>query len=443
MSLSATHVYQVLRKYTGREATKLIAKASGLPTRRLQSWTNKEECCLKLSQIQLAGLLADMEASPSGRKAKPYERGNMTVAPFLPTPAANPSPPLPTGVADEYFKCASSETIDSCVVDFIERTSNAAITQATCASCARLLFTRELEEMALNEIPNSHNLRPHQPHPGHHLTPGGLLLAGGPYEEQASIHLCTECVNRLKSDRRPKMSLANGLWVGNIPPELQNLTLPERVLLALYFPVAYVVKLYPCGRRTYNTSQDRLHSALKGNVSTYKLDQQQIADMLGLTMPPPARILSSTIAITYVGPNNLPKRSLHGSFRVRRARVSRALYWLKANNPLYSNIKISEERLLQLPENGVPAAVEDTARWSVDVGALDQEHGSYVPLLEDEDEEGVSSDTLFTSPLQMSWSDQLEKVADDDDMLVDDLNPEHINEQEGVSSHWLTNILVH
>ncbi|KAJ2913508.1 hypothetical protein MD484_g6899, partial [Candolleomyces efflorescens] len=181
------------------------------------------------------------------------------------------------------------------------------------------------------------------------------------------------------------------MWVGAVPKELSILTLPERILVALYFPAAYVVKLYPSGRRSSNWEQDRLNSGLKGNVSTYKLDQQMITDMISgtleerLHMPAPPAILSATLAITFIGSNNLPQPCLRGNFRVRRGRVAQALQWLKANNPLYARITISETRLNNLPEDAVPAEIVNNVRHSTDVDQLDREHGSYIPLNDEDD----------------------------------------------------------
>lgn len=53
--------------------------------------------------------------------------------------------------------------------------------------------------------------------------------------------------------------------------------------------------------------------------------------------------------------------------------------WLKANNVLYSDIEISEERLSQLPEDDVPEEISMTAKHSEDLEAIEKEHGGYVP----------------------------------------------------------------
>jgi hypothetical protein len=54
--------------------------------------------------------------------------------------------------------------------------------------------------------------------------------------------------------------------------------------------------------------------------------------------------------------------------------------WLKANNPLYKDIVISEERLLELLEDGIPEELTMTAKHSADLDAVEREHGGYVPI---------------------------------------------------------------
>lgn len=40
---------------------------------------------------------------------------------------------------------------------------------------------------------------------------------------------------------------------------------------------------------------------------------------------------------------------------------------------------ISEERLLELPEDGIPEELTMTAKNSADLDAVEREHGGYVP----------------------------------------------------------------
>ena len=68
-------------------------------------------------------------------------------------------------------------------------------------------------------------------------------------------NVCVECLRALKSDRVPSLALANGMWIGAIPHKLAYLTLPERLLIAKYFPAAYIIKLYPKKKRGQTLGQ--------------------------------------------------------------------------------------------------------------------------------------------------------------------------------------------
>ena len=162
-------------------------------------------------------------------------------------------------------------------------------------------------------------------------------------------------------------------------------------MLAKYYPSAYIVKLFPKQKNASTWDRSQLHSGMKGNVSTYRLDPRQVAHLIdGTTFPPPARILSATIGITFLGPKGLRESTMPAMFRVRRWRVREALLWLKANNPLYFDIEISEETLLELPEDGVPDELMMTAKHSTDVKVLERESETYVPteVAEEDDSEG-------------------------------------------------------
>ncbi|KAF9553835.1 hypothetical protein CPC08DRAFT_620019, partial [Agrocybe pediades] len=163
--------------------------------------------------------------------------------------------------------------------------------------------------------------------------------------------ICHECLYSLKQCKRPKLSLANGLWIGELPYQLKNMTLPERLMIARHLPSAFIVKLYPKQRGATSWDKTQMHS----NVSTYKLDPAQLGQAISShDMPFPAIVLSATIGVTFVGPKGLPEGSMPKMFSVRRWKVREALAWLKENNPIYADITISEERLTQLPEDGIP-----------------------------------------------------------------------------------------
>ena len=54
----------------------------------------------------------------------------------------------------------------------------------------------------------------------------------GPIIDEKCKHVCHECIKFLEKKVIPPNALANGLWVGNIPKELSDLTFVERLLVS-------------------------------------------------------------------------------------------------------------------------------------------------------------------------------------------------------------------
>jgi len=299
-----------------------------------------------------------------------------------------------------FMSPPSKEIVDAAIAEFIDRTGNSALTTGICAVCARETSTSELSPHRLDSIPNSHLLKPTEPHPNHDIFYGMLLHPPG-LSNDGRGNICGECSRALNSNRTPKYALANGLWIGQTPHELAFLTLPERLLIAKYFPAAYIIKLYPKKKGARFWDKRQMYSGLRGNVSTYQLDQSRIASMIdGTIMPQAATILAATIGITFVGPKNLPDKCMPDMFRVRRSRVKKALEWLKENNPLFADITISDSRLSELPENDVPYELTSIAKLSTDVQMLYAEQDGYVPsqdARDDDDDEGEEGNFFFFS----------------------------------------------
>lgn len=197
-----------------------------------------------------------------------------------------------------FMKSPSKQVVDAAMAEFIDRTGNAALAAGVCTVCARETAARDLSRLHLDSFPNSHRLVPAVPHPSHDIYNGMLLHPLGLINEDAG-EVCAECLRALKSDRIPNFALANGMWIGRTPHELAYLTLPERILIAKFFPAAYVIKLFPKKKGTRFWDKSQMYSGLRGNVSTYQLDQAQIASMIdGTIMPQPAEVLAATIGIT-------------------------------------------------------------------------------------------------------------------------------------------------
>ena len=242
-----------------------------------------------------------------------------------------------------FMRAPTEETIQKSLCNFIDHTGNHAVSTCICIVCARECDQINWPTMriAVQDIPHRSRLSPYSPYPKHYIL-HGMLLHQGSIDLAGKTDICDECKRSLDADRVPKHALANNLWIGDIPRELQDLTLPERILIAKYYPAAYIIKLFPKKKESHSWDLNQMHNGLKGNVSTYKLDPAQVAMMIeGEVMPPPARLLSSTIRITFIGPRGLPESTMPGMFRVRWQRVYRALVWLKENNKIYADITIS------------------------------------------------------------------------------------------------------
>ena len=208
----------------------------------------------------------------------------------------------------KFLELPDEARVKECYRQFYNATSNAAVHLVVCAVCACEVNMRSdgVTECHLSALPNSQRLIPKHTHPAHDLYDGQLLEPqgivrsgdGGPV-----VRVCKDCLVELKdeSEKPPTYSLANNLWIGHIPWQLQALTFTEQQLIALLYPHVYVFKLYP---KDVDFRPDRsvLQSGMRGNVSTYNLDVKGVTSMLqGNLMPRPPLILPSVISVTFIG----------------------------------------------------------------------------------------------------------------------------------------------
>ncbi len=289
---------------------------------------------------------------------------------------------------NKFLDLPSDDHLKECYSQFYNATSNAATKDVICAVCAREISVTGdgISTLKIEDIPNPHRLRPTTSHPEHVLYTDMLLQAEG-IEEVAghgsTANVCHECLSDLhkrEPDLPPKLSLANDLWIGPVPHELQTLTLPEQMLIALVYPRVFVYKLYP-KHLQFRPNVATLQRGMRGTVSSYDLDLEGAAAMIqGNLMPRPLSVLATVVSITFIGKGPMPKSWLHHTFRVRRRVVLRALLWLKANNPkYYGEIAIDAERLSTLPEDEVPIEISGVARQTEEEEAVLHESTGYVP----------------------------------------------------------------
>jgi len=117
-----------------------------------------------------------------------------------------------------------------------------------------------------------------------------------------------------------------------IPEVLQGMSQVEEMLIARVMPFMNIY-CKPRGRQR----------AYKGHVITFPFDVQTVANLLP-NLPDDLPLLKFV-------PHNDNENSQSKDFRVRKAKILNALEWLIENNPVYSDVTISYERIEILPED--------------------------------------------------------------------------------------------
>lgn len=263
-----------------------------------------------------------------------------------------------------------------------------------CGVCARLLSMKEYEmrELRLLDIPHKERLRPYIANADQNVVEGMLLEVEGVKlgsDGKTVTNVCKDCYRDLQSSKEdpPRYSLANNLWIGPRPVELEIMTLPEALLVAHVYPRVFTCKLWPKDGRGANA--DTLQLALRGNVTSFELNVDAVGKMIqGRMMPRPLAILPHLISITFVGQRKLTKSSIKQTFRVRRQVVLNALICLKRiNTRYYGDVIISDDALQALPLDDVPKELVQTILQETDETVLDYENDTYVPIDEEQEED--------------------------------------------------------
>ena len=133
--------------------------------------------------------------------------------------------------------------------------------------CAGTFFHTEVDSVLLEFLRNTNKLSPAFEHLAHVLT-DGMLLHHNPdcyltnTAGNSCVTICLSCLGSLRNGKMPSLSLANGLWIGDVLLILRVLTLPEHVLVARFFPATYIVKLYPMKKGARFWPSDGFHSGV-------------------------------------------------------------------------------------------------------------------------------------------------------------------------------------
>ncbi|KAG2360918.1 hypothetical protein BDR07DRAFT_1486471 [Suillus spraguei] len=214
-------------------------------------------------------------------------------------------------VFDSFLRNVDMTVKEHCLSNFVDCTGNMQASQVICIVCAGKYMSSETLFVDITALPNCQLLVPSSEccHPAQDIIHSMLLYTPSivTKDEESKGHVCLSCMHDLCGNHLPAHALANRLWLDAVPPELSILSPPERLLITLYYSAAFVIKLYPQkkGARQWDTSG--LNSGLHGNVSMYRLNTKDITTMIkGDLLPRHPDVLAATIAISIIGPQNLP-----------------------------------------------------------------------------------------------------------------------------------------
>ncbi|XP_066919049.1 uncharacterized protein [Clytia hemisphaerica] len=257
------------------------------------------------------------------------------------------------------------EVVNSSLANFIEATSTESTTFTECGICSEMV--KEFEEMDVDCIPGRELLSQDS---SDGVLPEynnfDLILSAGGINGR-SVVCCKSCLNCLRKNKKPPLSIANNFQFGETPSALTGLTLPEKLLISIYRPKMYVTTL-----RSF-AGPGTAQNALRGNTITFPQDVVKIAENL----PADPNILADHLKVVFIGKGSPSKEMLKKTLTVRREKVYDALTFLIANHPLYSNVAFSN---VVLPRNDIPDVILNTLVEHEDSnGDDDKEHANYTP----------------------------------------------------------------
>ncbi|KAK7007250.1 hypothetical protein R3P38DRAFT_2554224, partial [Favolaschia claudopus] len=142
---------------------------------------------------------------------------------------------------------------DKIVSEFRDSTDNKSLKRYECSFCGKLEYTVDVKMRSVNDLDISlleravENLREVCSQPCIKSYKSSSLIDESIY---ALCHLCNLSVTHNKFQTIPLRSYANGLWIGEVPPELQGLTFLEEqcIARARATKCMYKISLGPTGQ---------------------------------------------------------------------------------------------------------------------------------------------------------------------------------------------------
>lgn len=278
-------------------------------------------------------------------------------------------------VESQFPPSVSADRKTEIIREWCDHMTTARYAEHVCAVCSELLpehrLTTTMLQPYLHLLQNSNlpenlvqALNPN--HQGAIFDSEGITSGTG---EPLAGTVCVSCLASLKGGGVPAMSLANGLYLGHdkLPPDIRHLfRIATPIEISIISRARVRCTIYKFSqKKAANTDHNELpisdvtsQKYSKGHVITFANGN---ADLLNV-LPPSPEQLTDTMAVIFWGavlpsPEEIKR---HSPLLVRRQVVVRLLEWLKANNPYYQEVQISQENLdaLMPEEECVPPCLQ-------------------------------------------------------------------------------------
>lgn len=241
----------------------------------------------------------------------------------------------------------SKRLIHQIITDYCKGIDQSEMQEEACAVCAELTAVKSAIRLSEDKLELDY-LRAY----GVHCTAKERASCLQPVQpasdlviEHESNIICQTCNVFVRKHALPPNALANGLWVGPVPPQLKDLTWAEKIVIARVRTGIFSIKV-ACGPRK-----------MKANVIAFQQPIPTVYDIL----PLPLCDLDEVLAVLFVGPCVPSASELEEMKRtpalIRRNIVKNALEWLKNNHRDYKSVEISYRNLNTYPEGDVPVSI--------------------------------------------------------------------------------------
>ncbi|KAJ7149837.1 hypothetical protein C8R43DRAFT_825666, partial [Mycena crocata] len=238
---------------------------------------------------------------------------------------------------------ASDETLHRILTASSKAVQPDRFLEAGCAVCGRLTPLAELTELSKFKGNLSHLKGDNVTRKERFQSSDPVEQLDGPVLADGCNHICVECEIPVNKGAIPRFALANFGWVGIIPPQLQDLTYAECMMIAKVRHNRCVIRV--------NSGRVRMHA----NAIMFP----QPALKVYLKLPPSREEMSEVLAFVFTGSAAPTQEDFDRTpMLVRREKVFVALNWLKLNHEGYADLEISQENLASYAYKDIPVVVD-------------------------------------------------------------------------------------